>query len=330
MKKIVVIAFALFLFGASVIVYGQATSGPTRTTRWGGGAFGTAATGPDGTALLPSFSFTDDTNTGTYSKGADDLGFSIGGTLRFSIDTSNLLSTLPLEISSDTGYIAIGATRDTYLYREAAQTWAQRNGTNQQILRVYGTYTDASNYERVSIKMDYVAGNRPGIIYEAAGTGAARAFYIGNDTANVVNFRTNAADRWRIDTNGHWVGSLDNTYDIGYLGASRPRTGYFGTSIITPKLIADTYNFGADAQADDDYEVAIPEITALTTGLMVTFTANTLNTGAATLEITSVGLLDAILKLHDQALITGDIEAGQVVVVVFDGTNWQMISQLAQ
>ena len=43
-----------------------------------------------------------------------------------------------------------------------------------------------------------------------------------------------------------------------------------------------------------------------------------------------MGDVDAILKMNDQALATGDIEAGQVVTVVFDGSNWQMTSQLAQ
>lgn len=89
-------------------------------------------------------------------------------------------------------------------------------------------------------------------------------------------------------------------------------------------------NFGADAQGDDDYEIDIPNVKALSAGLTVTFTANTANTDAATLEITTVGDLDAILKLSDQALATGDIEAGQVVICVFDGSNWQMTSQLAQ
>lgn len=101
---------------------------------------------------------------------------------------------------------------------------------------------------------------------------------------------------------------------------------YFGGDL----FVDGAYNFGADAQADDDYEVSLPEISTLTTGMTATFIANTANTGGATLEITEVGDLDAILKLHDQPLITGDIEAGQVVVLVWDGTNWQMTSQLAQ
>ena len=91
-----------------------------------------------------------------------------------------------------------------------------------------------------------------------------------------------------------------------------------------------TVNFGAEGQADDDYEIDLAYVSALTTGLTVTFIATTLNTDGATLEITSVGDIDAILKLSDQALITGDIEAGQVVVCVWDGSNWQMTSQLAQ
>ena len=88
-------------------------------------------------------------------------------------------------------------------------------------------------------------------------------------------------------------------------------------------------NYAADGQGDDDYEVAIPTVTALVAGLTVTFLANTANTGGATLEITSVGDLDAILKQHDVALASNDIEAGQIVVVVFDGTSWQMVSQIA-
>ena len=88
--------------------------------------------------------------------------------------------------------------------------------------------------------------------------------------------------------------------------------------------------FGVDAQADDDYEVTIAGIFDFVLGMMVTFTANTANTDGATFEITGIGDVDAILKMHDQALVTGDIEAGQVVVCVWDGTNWQMTSQIAQ
>jgi len=88
-------------------------------------------------------------------------------------------------------------------------------------------------------------------------------------------------------------------------------------------------NFGADSQGDDDYEISLPGVDALVAGLTVIFTANTACTDGSTLEITEVGDLDAILKLNDQATASNDIEAGSVVMVVFDGSNWQMISPAA-
>ena len=121
----------------------------------------------------------------------------------------------------------------------------------------------------------------------------------------------------------HGTGADDT--DAGYIDAL-----YLDGSASGDASFSGSVNFAADAQLDDDYEIDIPIITALTAGLTVTFTATTANTDGATLEITSVGDLDAILKMHDQPLATGDIEAGQVVVCVFDGTNWQMTSQLAQ
>ena len=72
-----------------------------------------------------------------------------------------------------------------------------------------------------------------------------------------------------------------------------------------------------------------PAPDGLVVGMMFTFTANTANTDGATFNPNSFGA-QAILKMHDQALVTGDIEAGQVVVVVWDGANYQMLSQLAQ
>jgi len=60
---------------------------------------------------------------------------------------------------------------DLRLYRDAANTLAQRNGTNAQTFNLYNTYTDASNYERGFLKWD---ANVFTIGTEAAGTGTAR------------------------------------------------------------------------------------------------------------------------------------------------------------
>ncbi len=50
--------------------------------------------GPAGDASGPAFSFSGDTNTGIYSIGADQLGLSTGGTLRLTLSTTALTSTL--------------------------------------------------------------------------------------------------------------------------------------------------------------------------------------------------------------------------------------------
>jgi hypothetical protein len=57
---------------------------------------------------------------------------------------------------------------DLLLARDAANTLAQRNGVNPQAFRIYGTYTDGSNFERAAINTgaDYAE-----FAAETAGTG---------------------------------------------------------------------------------------------------------------------------------------------------------------
>lgn len=66
-------------------------------------------------------------------------------------------------------------------------------------------------------------------------------------------------------------------------------------------------------------------ISSYAQGLCFVFKANFANTGAATLNVSAVGAT-AIKKNNDQALAANDIESGQIVCVVHDGTNWQMVS----
>ena len=60
---------------------------------------------------------------------------------------------------------------NTYLYTGAANLLEQRNYTNAQTSRIYGTYTDASNYRRVAIAM--TTAGVASITPEGAGTGAS-------------------------------------------------------------------------------------------------------------------------------------------------------------
>ena len=64
---------------------------------------------------------------------------------------------------------AIANDPDVRLWRDAAATLALRNSTNAQTLRVYGTYTDSSNYVRASLSSSSTAVT---LAAETAGTGA--------------------------------------------------------------------------------------------------------------------------------------------------------------
>jgi hypothetical protein len=78
-----------------------------------------------------------------------------------------------------TGQIGFGATsdntgtNDVALFRDAADTLAQRRGVNAQTFRIYNTFTDASNYERAALEWQ---SNQLNLRVEGAGTGSNRAF----------------------------------------------------------------------------------------------------------------------------------------------------------
>jgi hypothetical protein len=72
------------------------------------------------------------------------------------------------------GSFSIGTTGtngDCFLHRDAAAVFAQRNGAVAQTYRLYGTYTDTSNYRRLVTTMSTagVAEIKP----EGLGTGAS-------------------------------------------------------------------------------------------------------------------------------------------------------------
>jgi hypothetical protein len=100
-------------------------------------------------------------------------------------------------------------------------------------------------------------------------------------------------------------------------------------SQIAKNIQNTVYNYAADAGANDTYAITIaPAISAYATGQIFTFKANTVNTGAATLNVNTKGAI-AIKKNKSQALEDGDIAAGMFVTVVYDGTNFQMVNQQA-
>lgn len=80
-------------------------------------------------------------------------------------------------------------------------------------------------------------------------------------------------------------------------------------------------NYAADAGSNDTYVVTLsPAPTSYTNGMVIRFKANTANTGAATLNVNSLGAI-TIVKNGTSTLADSDIKAGQIVEVIYNSTG---------
>lgn len=70
---------------------------------------------------------------------------------------------------------------------------------------------------------------------------------------------------------------------------------------------------------------ASPAITAYAAGQIFRFVPAGANTGAVTLQINGVGTAQSVTKNGTLPLVTGDILAGSIVTVVYDGTRFQLL-----
>jgi len=150
---------------------------------------------------------------------------------------------------------------------------------------------------------------------------------------NVFGIRTN---QW-MKTNyyGYYM-SFPSNFGAQFLDGIKPFLFYGAgayPSWFGGNANALGYNYGADTAATDAYKIALDGAHTLTAGLEVTFKAVTANTDGATLQVNSLtakDLVKAATGAVTTALATGDILAGQIVKAVYDGTNFQVISRLAQ
>ena len=155
-----------FGFGSSGSIYANAASGYT------GNLLDLQI---NGSSKL-TFSYTGNITSSTYiiANVFGGCGIYANGQLAFTV-----LSTKEVVTSSDgafgfsSGSIAGQQSTDVFLRRGAANTLAQRNGTNAQTSWLFNTYTNDSNYERLSTTWtSNVCYTKP----ENAGTGSARLY----------------------------------------------------------------------------------------------------------------------------------------------------------
>jgi len=140
------------------------------------------------------------------------LDLQVGGTSQFKVDKTGA-ATATTSLTTTDLYLGGPGFSDTRFNRTATRT-ASLYGTNQTTLRVHGT----------AAKFIYLTHN-----------GATDATVGVDGTGSQLLLGTNATALY-LTANGPLLYANDNAYDLGASGATRPRTGYFGTSVVTPLL----------------------------------------------------------------------------------------------
>ena len=226
-------------------------------------------------------------------------------------------------------HLSIGTTHgtdgDTRLYRDAAYALAQRNSTNAQTLRVYNTYTDASNYERGVF--DWTTNSNVLTIgTQKLGTGAIRpiSFVIGG--TEIAYFTTSS-----ITLNGdigvgstsqlQWTskGKIYATSDGSFVMWDSSQTTFGqlkfgGTTSSFPALKRSSTSLQVRL-ADDSADAPISASYVKTPGVAVASLPSASTAGAGARSFVT----DATATTFATTVAGG---GANKVPVVSDGTNW--------
>jgi hypothetical protein len=188
----------------------------------------------DGSSSTPSIGFSSQTGMGFYRAASGEVMWVSGGSPMLDLTATNV--TLPAGSMLKWGSAGV-ASGDLCLSRDAANTLAQRRSANGQIFRIYNTYTDSSNGEWLSIGWSsntcYIQTTKNGATSLRGLSLIAGGGSINIDSGGAISITPNTGQNTTL-TVGNLLFSTDNTLDVGASGATRPRTGYFGTSVVSP------------------------------------------------------------------------------------------------
>lgn len=184
---------------------------------------------------------------------------------------------------------------------------------------------------------DYVADAGATDAYAISTTPSTTAYAVGQE----FTFKANTANTGTASLNVNGLGAKTikknggaNDLDTGDIVANQDvKVIYDGTNM---QMVSPTARqaitqdgaqiYAADAGASDTYTITLtPAPAAYVTGMVVNFKANTANTGAATLNVNGLGA-KTIKRKGSVDLNDNDIVANQDVQVIYDGTNFQMLS----
>ena len=215
----------------------------------------------DGSAAAPSLAFTSDTDLGVYRSGPNTLTFVNGSSVTGAelTDAAWVVPSGSFMGWSNHATTIPGSTADVRIYRDAANTLALRNGTSAQAFNLYGTYTSATNYERVALRYN----NSRFELFAQAGSGGG--------TARALHLGTNDTTRWSIHgTTGVLSPSANYSASLTFsaLGVTstdglilaNSTAASAGTQQMSPRLRFDGFGWKTDATASSQAVSFINEL----------------------------------------------------------------------
>jgi len=161
--------------------------------------------------------------------------------------------------------------------------------------------------------VNVVPTNTPTLVCVGKGTSKETIFIV---TGSTVNSLTGVS---RLKG---YSGDLDAQMPVTCLN-NEEFINQYASAVSTPESLKPLL-YGIDGGSTDSYAVSLDVApSSYFEGLQIQFKANTANTGACSLNVNTLGA-KTIKKNTSEDMANNDIKAGEIVTVIYDGTNFQM------
>lgn len=153
----------------------------------------------------------------------------------------------------------------------------------------------------------------------AAGTNTLKASYtdFGGLTPN--------ANPVILDSSGQAGIWLNGNYKINVLDSTGVQQPNYPVDNVSSFSVGSASEYAVTTGSANTYVLTpAPAITAYTTGITFKIQINATNTGPSTINVSALGAIN-LVKLGSVALTGGELMSGNIYIVVYDGTNFQII-----
>lgn len=235
---------------------------------------------------------------------------------------SDIAAALTQSVSKDgqttmTGALSMGSQRITSLGTATAATDAINLTQTRAEAFNYATSGGSANAQTLALT--------PALTAQAAGTRVKFKAGFTNTGATTMNIDSLGAlaiqSAGAALTGGEIV--VNGIYELVHDGTQYQLTGASGAS--KAGVQANTYSYATSGGAANAYTLTVtPAIAAYAAGQEFEFLANFANTGATTIAVS--GLAAKAIQKQGAALSGGEIPINTIVKIVYDGTQFQLIS----